>query len=282
MARLKRVALLFAEVALFSLGTVGSLVLAGLLDSSENQFAGIGFISGLLLTVVGWLALRRKTRRWKIEQDAVRWMASRSFEKKYPHRAKWLRIVWRWLLWVPSACAALAVFFLPVTSHILLFGRHLMPHYRLSVPLSWMVIRGFGGYPFASTFFTGEGANKYGMTAMWFSNSMPSAATFMVSDPAVASHWYLPEHELATGRATHLAKRDFKMGTTTMSCWEYRQDYQYSAEIARSLLHPPVLWEVLCSTEPNGVDFNLRASFLGRKEDIRAFYKVLEAGKPIR
>ncbi len=282
MALLKRTVLLVGEVGLLFLGFAISLVAAKLLDSSENEFAVIGFFSGLLLTIVGWLTLRYKTRRWKIEQDAAQWMASRSFGKKYPRRAKFLRIAHRWMLWMPSACAGLVLFFLPVASHILLAGRSLVPHYSLSTPLSWMVIRSGGRYhPYVRTFFSAEGAGRYGMTSMWFNHSMPSDGEFSISDPGSENGWSRPESELASGHPTHVAKRQFSMGTIAMECWEYRHDHDYLAEF-RSMFRPPVLWEVLCSTEPNGVDFNLRAAFYGPQEDISAFYRVLEVAKPIR
>jgi len=284
MALLKRAALLLAEAGLLFFGFAISLVAAKLLDSSENEFAVIGFFSGLLLTIVGWLTLRCKTRRWKIEQDAAQWMASRPFGKKYPRRAKFLRIAHRWLLWVPSACAAFVLFFLPVASHVPLAGRSLVPHYNLSTPLSWMVIPTGGRYnPFVRTFFSGEGAARFGMTSMWLIPSTPSDATFSIGDPRVREEdWSLQESELASFHGTHLAEREFKMGTITMKCWEYSHEYGYSAEVLRSMRRPAVVWEVICLTEPNRVDFNLRASFFGREEDIPAFYRVVESAKPIR
>jgi hypothetical protein len=285
MALLKRVALIFAEAGLLLLGFGLSVLVASLLNSSgENDFPEIGFFSGLLLTAVGWLTLHYKTRRWKIRQDAARWIANRSFAKKYPQRAEFLRIAHRWLLWVPSACAALALFFLPVASHVPLAGRSLVPHYNLSTPLSWMVIPTGGRYNrFVRTFFSGEGAARFGMTSMWLMPSTPSDATFSIGDPRVREEdWSLQESELARFHGTHLAEREFKMGTITMKCWEYRHKYAYSAEVLRNMLRPVISWEVLCATEPNGVDFNLAASFFGREEDIPAFYRVLESAKPTR
>jgi hypothetical protein len=284
MALLKRVALIFAELGLLLLGCWLSVLVAILLNSDgENDYPEIGFFSGLLLTGVACLALHYKTRRWRIKQDAARWMASQSFAKKYPSRARFLRIAHRWLLWVPSACAAFALFFLPVASHVPLAGRSLVPHYSLSTPLSWMVVPiGDRYHRYVRAFFSGEGAARFGTTRIWVIPSTPSDATFSIEDPGWEEDWSLHEGDLAGIHGAHLKSREFNIGTMTMKCWEYRREYSDSPEVLRSMLRPRIAWEVLCATEPNGIDFNLQASFFGREEDISAFYKVLESVKPIR
>jgi hypothetical protein len=266
--RLLKTVLLFAvEVAVLITGFLISFTLAVYLDSRENGLAGIGFFGGLFLTAIGFVLFRRKTRNWKIEQDAVSWMASRSWRQLYPHRARRVRIVQRSLLWLPSICAALVLFFLPVSSHFAFPGSRLVPHYRFSVPLNWLIIKSRGDYPFAWTLFSGEGAARYGMSPIWFTHSMPSGATFAITDPAAGYVWSVPQRETESGHTTHVAKTDFQLGTIQADCWEYRIPVHYAES---------VLWEVLCSTRPNGRDFNLHASFLGHKEDVPTFYRVLK------
>jgi hypothetical protein len=276
MPQLKRVLLFVAEVGVLFLGFSFSLGLAICLDSSKNNLAAIAFFSSLFLTVVGLLLFRRKTRKWKIEQDAASWMRNRPWRQLHPHQARHIRLVHRCLLWLPSVCAALVICFLPVASHLIFLGSHLVPHYRLSVPLNWTIIKSRGGYPLVWAFFSSEGAARYGLTPIWFNRSLPSGATFSISGPASAFAWNRPERELASGHMTHVAKTEFRMGMIAMNCWEYRHTYNDAAGPSSSLFTPAILWEVLCSTQPNGVDFNLHASFLGHKEDVPAFYKVLK------
>jgi hypothetical protein len=70
------------------------------------------------------------------------------------------------------------------------------------------------------------------------------------------------------------------MGAVVVNCWEY-QDAFDAIGSGPNFLYPRELWEVLCSTQPNGKDFNLHASFLGREEDVPVFYRVLRGATPI-
>lgn len=249
-------------------------------DSRENNFAAIAFWGSLFLTAAGFFLFRRKTRKWKVEQDAASWMANRSWRQLHPQRARYLRIVFRCLLILPSILAALVVFFLPVATHVAFLGTNLMPHDRFSVPLNWTVIRSCCDYPFVWTVFSGKGAARYGLTPLWFTHSLPSGATFAISDPASRYAWSRPEMELASGHSTHTAKLEFTIGTMAVDCWEYRTNYDDATATSSSLLTSSFLWEVLCSTQPNGRDFNLHASFLGHREDVPAFYEVLKRAAP--
>ena len=273
MRLLKRVLLFATEVAVLIFGFVISFDLAVYFDSSENNFAPIAFFCSLFLTVASFLVFRQKTREWKIEQDAAMWLANRSWRQLHPRQAGLVRLAHRCLLWLPSIWAALVTFFLPVASHLVFSGSHLVPHYRFSVPLNWTIIKSRGE---VWAFFSGEGAARYGLTPIWFNRSLPSEATFAITDPASAYVWSRPEREAASGHSTHIAKTEFKMGTIAVECWEYRFIYSATLGPSSSLLNPSLLWEVLCSTQPNGRDFNLHASFLGQREDIPAFYKVLK------
>lgn len=272
---LKRVLLFAAEVAVLIAGFVISFTLAIFFDSRENPLAEIGFFfGGLLLTAAGFVLFRRRTRNWKIEQDAATWMASRSWRQLHPRRARLKRMLYRCMLWLPSSSAAFVLFFLPVASHLFYLGQSIIPHYRVSVPLNWLVIESQGS---GWLFFSEEGASRYGLTPIWFNRRMPSGVVFLISDPEHGDGWYRPEKELASGHTTHESVRDFRLGMLTSSCYEYRHIYGNAPESSSGLLTPPVLWESLCATRPNGVNYNLRTAFLGHREDLPAFYKVLNS-----
>jgi hypothetical protein len=271
MRLLKRVLLFATEVLGLILGFVISFGLAHYFDSRENNFAALTLFFGtLVLTIVGLFLFRRTTRKWKTEQDAARWMAIRSWRRLHPHRARYVRIMHRILLWLPSACAALVLFFLPVASHLAFPSACLIPHYRLSVPLNWFVIKSRGDYPMISTFLSRKGAAPYGLTPNWF-NRAPSVVTFGITDPESGYVWSLPERDIESGHPTHIAKTDFKLGTIEAECWEYRVPVHFAEG---------VFGEVLCSTRPNGRDFNLHAAFFGHSEDIPTFYAVLKGTTP--
>jgi hypothetical protein len=101
----KEVLLFSAEVALLICGFAISFQLAVYFDSRENNFAAIAFFGSLFLTALGFF-FRRKTRKWKIEQSAARWMAKRSGRQVNSRRAKFLHVFRRSLLWFPSIGAA--------------------------------------------------------------------------------------------------------------------------------------------------------------------------------
>ncbi len=275
MPLLKRVLLFAAELGILLVGIVVAFALAIHFDSAESQFPVIALFGTLLVSVVFFVLFRRKSQKWKIAIDAANFLKERSFRRSHPRRASLTRLLRRTLIRLPSLIAALTVLFLPAMSHMIFSGRHLVPQYRVSVPWNWTIVKSRGTLPFVWVFFSNEGAARCGFTPLWFNQSLPSGATFAISDPASYYEWYRPRTEIADGRGTHVAQAHFKIGELELDCWQY-------------VVHPHfggfdgahVLQEALCSTKPNGQNFNLHASFLGRKEDIPIFYQVLRTAAP--
>ena len=275
----KKFFLFATELVFLFFGFMFSMGFAVYLDSLGSKFAPVAFLLGFSLICAALVWFRRKTGKWTIAADAIAWLADRSWRQLHPRRAKYFRILQRFFLWFPSLCSTLVLFFLPVASHILYSGTHLVPHYHVSTPLNWLMIKSSGDIA-VWTFFSNQGAARYGFTPILFNHSMPSSAIFFTSDPASSDRWRRPESELANGHTTHLAVRQFQLGMITATCYEYRHTYNNAAGSSSSILTPPVLWESLCSTQPNGVDYNLRASFLGHREDLAAFYDLLNSATP--
>lgn len=276
----KKFLLFISELVFLFFGFVFSLGLAAYLDFIGIKLAAvIAFLLIFILICAAPIWFRRKAGNWTVAADATAWLAHRSRRQLHPRRAKYLRIVQRTFLWFPSICAAFVLFFLPAASHTLFSGARLVPHYRVRTPLNWLMIKGPGDN-FAEAFFSNEGAARYGFTPIWFNHSMPSGAIFLASDPEHPYGWNRPESELASGRITHVGVRKFQLGMITATCYEYRHVYDDAARSSSSIFDPPVLWESLCSTQPNGVDYNLRAAFLGHHEDLAAFYDLLNSASP--
>jgi hypothetical protein len=272
--------LVVTDIAILILGLLFSLGLGLVLDSEFywGMLALIPFFLSLSLTIVIFLWFRRKARKREIENDAAIWMAGRAWGRLHPRRAEYLRMLRRNLLWFPSICAAVVFFFLPAVSHVVCSGHHLVSHYRFSTPLNWTIIKIPGYDSVAWAYFSDEGAARYGFSPIWFSHSMPSSVAIESADPASLFTWWRPEHEVAIGHPTETAKTEFMIGTIEMNCWEYQDAHAYYDGLGYSSNHvvSAFRWEVLCSTRPNGRDFNLHASFLGRKEDVPSFYNVLK------
>jgi hypothetical protein len=275
----KKFLLLASELVFLFVGLVFSMGFAYYLGSIGSRFPFVAFFLSFSLICTALVWFRHKTGEWTTAADATAWLAHRSWRQLHPRRAKYLRILQLPFLLFPSLCSALVVFFLPVASHILYSGAHLAPHYRFSTPVNWLIIKSRGDIE-VWTFFSNRGAARCGFTPIWFNHSMPSSAIFHTSDPASSDGWWRPRSELASGHATHLAVRQFQLGMITATCYEYRHTYNNSARASSSIFTPPVLWESLCSTQPNGVDYNLSAAFFGHGEDLPAFYDLLNSATP--
>jgi hypothetical protein len=275
----KKFLLFVSELAILFFGFVFSVGLTGYLDSIGIKFAPVAFLLIFFLICAAPVWFRRKAGNWTLAADATAWLSHRSWRQLHPRRAKRLRIVQRSFLWFPSICAAFVLFFLPVASHTLFSGARLVPHYRVRTPLNWLIIK-IRGDSFAEALFSNRGAARYGFTPVWFNHSMPSGATFLTSDPSVSDGWWRPQSELANGQPTHVAVRQFQLGRITATCYEYQHNYSSYAGASPSIFQPPVLWESLCSTQPDGVDYNLRAAFFGHREDLPAFYDLLNSVSP--
>jgi hypothetical protein len=190
MPRLKRILLFAAELSLLLFGIVLAFTLAVYLDSPKGQLSAVAFFGTLLASVLAFVLFRRKSRKWKIAFDAEIFLEDRNFRRLYPRRAKLARQLRRSSMWFPSLIAALAVVFLPAMSHLVFSSRHLVPHYKFSVPLNWGILKSRGPYPFVWVFFSNEGSARYGLTPIWFSHSFPCGATFGISDPSNYNEWY--------------------------------------------------------------------------------------------
>jgi hypothetical protein len=171
--RLTKKFFLFAtEFVFLFVGCVVSLGFSAYLHDAGLKFGTVIFIVDFSLVCAAWFWFRRKTGRWTTAADAEAFMALRYWRRLHPRRAKYFRAVRRCFIWLPSICAAFALFFLPVASHIFFpFGSQLIPHYRISAPLNWLVIKNGG---IVWVFFSEEGASRYGLTPIWSNHRMPS------------------------------------------------------------------------------------------------------------
>ena len=143
MRTIKRVLIFGSEVAVLLVG----LALSGLLGATFAYLSPSGGLAlsasfmGVLLTIGGWLAFRRKLRPWKLEYDAAGWELARSERKEHPRRAKCRRILGRTLLCVPSALAAMVLFCFPLMSHFAHPSSRYLRNYRVPIPWNDAVFR---------------------------------------------------------------------------------------------------------------------------------------------
>jgi hypothetical protein len=285
MRLIKRFLLFLAEVAVIVSGLFFSLTVAHYFDSGENNFAVIALLSGVFLTVVSISVFRRKTRQWKIRYDAVNWQLVRVERKIHPVRARYKRAFQRILLCVPSATAALALFFFPVASHLLHPDSRYLRHYRIPIPWTFTVFpsRLAEEYTFVNTLVPGGGNGRLGLTPFWSSRTHLSLMSFeSLSSDAPSFAFNYDQRKSRRENATQVSYKVFQFKNVDFSCWQYIPSDRrgFSFWVTSWDLSAPV-WEITCETPVDEHRRNLSASFHGRQQDLSAFYNVVQGVSPI-
>src|SRR5580693_8860807 len=95
MRPVKRLLILAGELGVVVFGLVLSFAIASYIAVADGCYSSVvcpaassAVILGSLLTIAGFVLLRRKTRPWKIQYDAVGWGLARVERKLHPTRAK--------------------------------------------------------------------------------------------------------------------------------------------------------------------------------------------------
>ena len=272
---LKRVFLSGLEVGLLMFGVVLTIVLSVGLKSAT------AFFLGLALTPVGLMAFRKRTRKWEIEYDAARWMAMRARRQANPKRDKFLRLIHRCLLWFPSACAAMALFFFPVVSHVVHPCSYDLKHYRVTVPWTfaavpapWLPEGARGIIVLANS----SGVARYGVTPFWGKKEAVSMMAFESTSPDTETiELNHTEGQLEREGAIQVTNRDFRVGNVPLTCWQYHPKYYRGFQYWMSPAYDNrTYWESSCETPVVERARNLHALFQGRKQDLSAFYDVIQ------
>jgi len=275
MLLIKRVLLFGVEAGILALGFVSAFAFPKLMESILENSGGFAFFGGLAFTIFAFLLVQWKTRKWKMKYDAERWLASRAERRFHPNRAKYLRLIRRCLLWLPSVCAALVVFFFPVATHLLNLRSHYLKHYRVPIPWTWTVLSPLGTsgeYSFTNALITMGAMGRYGVTPFWKERSSFSVATFGSVGPDGAFDFNESQREQRLRGAANVSRRDFQLGKATLTCWQY-----FPANESRVWkLVPKDYWEIACSTPASVHDRDFYAHFYGGGDKILRFYKVLE------
>lgn len=150
MRPLKRLLVFVVEVGSLLLGLILSAVCAVVVERMFGFEPGtheLGravslaiLFAGLVLTVVAFWAIRRRTRPWKTEYDAVGWELTQAERKLHPSRARLRRLAMRILVWAPSLLAFVVLFFFPAASHVIRPGTQTVGPYRLYIPWTIAIV----------------------------------------------------------------------------------------------------------------------------------------------
>jgi hypothetical protein len=190
----------------------------------------------------------------------------------------------RVLVWAPSAITAGVLFFLPVATHVVHPGSHYLRHYRVPIPWSTFVLSsssGPFGYGYAVAFNSSGGKARFGLMPFWESEQLSSEMVFESIEP----DGQLPDfsHEnAAPGRAGAVqeSRREFQLGGVAFTCRQQVDRHYYGYWIGPASSEP-LQWYIRCGTPVDMRERNLYAWFVGRKEDVPVFYKIIEGVKPV-
>jgi hypothetical protein len=234
----------------------------------------IGLVLGLAVTGVGVFKVRKKTRQASIEYEATRWLASRSNQNHRSFRGKLRTRIQQCLLWLPSVFATFVFCFYPIASHIVHPNSRYLTHYRVPIPLTWTIFRSSrysNGWSFVEALISNEGSGQFGVTPFLRKDPTLSAASF--GSVGRTSEDELSYFERSREQASDVSRLELKAGNVSLTCW------QYSPQSRRRWLGSPSfnhdVWEVNCFTPANVGERDFYASFLGQKNDLPAFYRVL-------
>jgi hypothetical protein len=284
----KRTLLFTSELGFLVLGLALTLAIASYIAVSNDcynsvecpAFSGV-LAAGVVLTIVGFVLLRRRTRSWKIEYDAVGWALAHE-RKLHPTRSRYKKVVSRFLVWLPSMIATTVLLFFPAASHLIQPGSQRLVHYRVSIPWT-VVVTPVPGVPSESfvAAFTLIGSNgAFRLTPFWrgeiFSSQMGFGSTLHAPDAS--------EDKIITERrhvgATQLSRRDFRMGDLALSCWQYLPPHDWPYR--RRSIGSAALWQIDCQTPVGIGGQQFYASFRGSEADVPAFYKIIEGVAPVK
>jgi hypothetical protein len=284
MRPVKRLLVFTMEAGVLLLGVVFSfalVIVSAMVFRFENDFGGVVFLIGLLLTIVGFIAVRGKTRKWKIEYDAVGWTLAQAERKLHPTLARRKRIARRVLVWIPSLIAAAVLFFYPEAFHLVHPGSQKLGPYRVSIPWTLAIISP-PGLPADSVVIAlalvGSDGNLY-WTPFWGRELFSSGMGFESGKRDEDNSDYRVQYaEEMHAEGTQVLRKEFQLSDVGLTCWQYLLPDRRHSAVWAAVTGP--LWQIDCET-PMGVHGqHFAAWFRGSERDIPAFYRIIERVVP--
>jgi hypothetical protein len=249
-----------------------SFVLAGLLGLA-------GFQCGLVLTAVGLLMLRPNTSRVVCKCDVAGWTRSQAERKLHPTRRRFKRLAIHVLVWLPSAVAALVLFFFPIASHLAHPSSRYLSNYRVPVPWTFTVLP-FSQptvYNWINVLVSSSGSGRFGITPfavppLWMMDQPISVMTFGAEPNSAAFGAAMLEQRRK--EASQVQRRELRLGDGALTCWQYRAEDSHFGESR-------IAWAVDCETPVAVYSQYFYARFYGREQDLRSFYQLIESITPV-
>ncbi len=268
LAKKTLVFLAFALAYLFAV--IGSQALVYSVFSGVPFFGSaqaIAFVTGNAVLLILLFHYRSETRdRW-INDEAQNFLANRSLQG-VTSVSPWRKKTRRGMIWAPTLFVLVVFLFFPeflgIVSH--LSGRPSLDHYRLEIPLTWIIADTSESYIDSRLveseiwIVAGKGIARVGPTAYWRKEAPVSEMTFS-SAPYNPNDVWLPTHPKV------LSKREVPFGNEVLICWDI---IPYPDTRPKPM--DPAFAEIICPAGKNG----FRAHFSGWRTDSPMFYTALQ------
>jgi hypothetical protein len=286
MRPVKRLLVFTMEAGVLLLGSVLSVALVFVFavvfrfdPVDENGFVGVVFLIGLLLTIVGFIAVRSKTRPWKIEYDAVGWTLTQAERKLHPTFARRKRIAKRVLVGMPSLIAAVVLFFYPAAFHLMHPSSQNLGPYRVSIPWTLAILSVPGVHADSEVIafaLLGSGGNSC-WTPFWRGELFSSGMIFGSGKGYAGNLDYRVRYaEEMHAEGTQVLRKDLRLNDVRLSCWQYLIPHRWPWAAVTG-----PLWQVDCETPVGVHGQHFSAFFRGSGTDIPAFYRIIERVVPV-
>jgi hypothetical protein len=281
------VLMLAVECLIFLAGVIGLTFVRSVTgDSWRAIVLTLIAIVGLLLAGPAFIAVR-KTRSWKIEYDAVDWALAKAERRLHPARARCKRIASQVIVWVPSAMAALVLFFYPVVTHLAHPHSGQVGRYRVPIPWTYTIARLAAGRDFGWVIvvFRGSGRARFGITPFlvwpfWNTPESLSSISFEANTNAPARDPMTMEER----RKEAAQVREFRSREVALTCWQYRR-HKASGDLPKLSADwapdPWLAWSADCDTSTVVHQQYFHAHFYGGEEDLRGFYRIIGGVTPV-
>jgi hypothetical protein len=274
---------IFSLAVFFALFLVTSAYLGATsnFDVRRDRLLLLTLFSSQVLPGLGFAAVNRKIRPWKVKYDAGAWTGSELECQRHPSRRRYKRIARQILVWVPSVIAAMVLFFLPVVTHLKHPYSRYLEDYR--VPISWRLAVFPSPGPLDERSWVdvvvSSGRERFGLTPFavspfWIDQPPASLMTFGSSPDANSFDF---AGQAARTESSEVVSREFRLGESTLTCLQYRQRIFYLGWPG-----PGLLWNVDCETPPTAHGPSFHARFEGFEDDLRAFYQIIEGVTPVK
>ena len=189
-------------------------------------------------------------------------------------RSKWHKIA----IWIPSAVALVTLLFEPLTCAVVAHLRHGrtegLSHYRIRIPWNWWLCgredEGEGRREFG--LLSGRGIAQGGLGLYLIGRPPLSGAVFSNYGYDAALEDERQFKQPADEGGGRISVRQFQVGDALMTCREYLPRDRWWWVVRKN----PPLWEVDCLTTRESGAGDLSASFIGQKEDVPSFYRIID------